>query len=44
VVRDATGAIVEGDEKTVKRQADVWTFARQMGANDPNWQLVGTGE
>jgi predicted lipid-binding transport protein (Tim44 family) len=21
---------------------DVWTFARPIGANDPNWKLVAT--
>lgn len=44
VVRDKTSQIVEGDTKTIKRQRDVWTFARQMGSNDPNWQLVATGD
>ncbi len=44
VVRDKAGVVVEGDTKTVKRQRDVWTFARHMGASDPNWQLVATGD
>lgn len=44
IVRDNSGEIVEGDETTVKRQKDVWTFARTLGAEDPNWQLVQTGE
>ncbi|MDP7150129.1 MAG: Tim44/TimA family putative adaptor protein [Paracoccaceae bacterium] len=44
VVKDAEGNIVEGDEKTVKRQRDVWTFSRVMNSGDPNWQLVATGE
>ena len=44
VVRDRAGDIVEGDERQVKRQKDVWTFARVMGSDDPNWQLVATGE
>ena len=44
VVRDNAGEIVEGDEKKIKRQKDVWTFARKMGSDDPNWQLVATGE
>ncbi|WP_166417759.1 Tim44/TimA family putative adaptor protein [Cochlodiniinecator piscidefendens] len=42
-VRDAAGDIVEGDPKEVKRQKDVWTFARVMGSDNPNWQLVATG-
>ena len=44
VVRDKNGTIVEGDSKTVKRQRDVWVFARKMGSDDPNWQLVATGD
>lgn len=44
VVRDNAGEVIEGDEKKIKRQKDIWTFARKMGSNDPNWQLVATGE
>jgi len=44
VVRDKGGDIVEGDPNGIKRQKDVWTFARQMGTDDPNWRLVATGE
>lgn len=43
VVRDKTGEIVEGNPDEVKRQKDVWTFARILGSDDPNWQLVATG-
>ncbi|MEI4471921.1 Tim44/TimA family putative adaptor protein [Frigidibacter sp. MR17.24] len=42
--RDAGGELVDGDPKASRRQRDVWTFARTMGAEDPNWQLVATGE
>jgi predicted lipid-binding transport protein (Tim44 family) len=42
VVKNAAGEIIEGDPNEIKRQRDVWTFARTMGANDPNWQLVAT--
>lgn len=42
VVRDRGGDIIEGDSKKVKRQKDTWTFARNMGADDPNWHLVAT--
>jgi len=42
VVRDKGGDIVEGDETALKRQKDTWTFARTMGADDPNWLLVAT--
>jgi len=44
VVRNAADEIVEGSPNEIKRQRDVWTFARKMGVSDPNWQLVATGE
>lgn len=44
VVRDAGGEIVEGSLSEIKRQKDIWTFSRVMGSDDPNWQLVATGE
>ena len=44
VVRDSAGDIIEGDPNAIKRQKDVWTFGRNMGSDDPNWQLVATGE
>lgn len=43
VVRNEAGEIVEGNPNEIKRQKDVWTFARAMGTDDPNWRLVGTG-
>lgn len=43
-VRDNVGDIIEGDADQIKRQRDVWTFARDMDAADPNWRLVATGE
>lgn len=44
VVKDSENRIVEGDPNEIRRQRDVWTFSRIMGADDPNWQLVATGE
>ena len=44
VVRDSGGDIVEGDPNAIKKHRDIWTFARIMGSDDPNWQLVATGE
>ena len=43
-VRNSDGDIVEGNPNEIKRQRDVWTFSRKLGANDPNWQVVATGE
>lgn len=44
LVRNKAGEIVEGSATEVKRQRDAWTFARRMGVQDPNWQLVGTSD
>ena len=44
VVKNADGDVVEGDAKHIKRQKDIWTFSKDMGLQDPNWQLVATGE
>jgi predicted lipid-binding transport protein (Tim44 family) len=44
VVRNKAGEVVEGSPTAAKRQRDLWTFARPMGVDDPNWQLVATGE
>ena len=42
VVHNREGEVVEGDAKAIKRQKDTWVFARSMGGDDPNWQLVAT--
>jgi len=44
VVRNKAGEVVEGSPTAIKRQRDLWTFARRMGVDDPNWQLVATGD
>ncbi|MBU2957197.1 Tim44/TimA family putative adaptor protein [Paracoccus sp. 1_MG-2023] len=41
--RDAEGNVIDGDPKAARKQKDTWTFARRMGSDDPNWQLVATG-
>jgi predicted lipid-binding transport protein (Tim44 family) len=41
-VRNSEGEIIEGSTTEVKRQKDTWVFARTMGSDDPNWQLVST--
>ncbi len=43
-VRDNSDEIIEGNPNDIKRQKDIWTFARAMGSDDPNWKLVATGE
>ncbi len=37
-----TDEIVDGDPNAIKRQKDVWTFARDMTSDSPNWKLVAT--
>lgn len=41
--RNAAGEVIEGDPRSPRKQRDTWTFARRMGQDDPNWQLVATG-
>ncbi|MFK8254058.1 Tim44/TimA family putative adaptor protein [Ancylobacter terrae] len=42
VTRNAAGEVTDGDPETVADVTDVWTFARDLGARDPNWKLVAT--
>jgi len=39
---DPQGALIEGDAKTPHKVAELWTFARETNATDPNWTLVAT--
>jgi predicted lipid-binding transport protein (Tim44 family) len=36
------GAVIDGDPETVTEVTDVWTFARDLRAKDPNWKLIAT--
>jgi predicted lipid-binding transport protein (Tim44 family) len=42
VTRDKTGAVIDGSADKVTDITDVWTFARDVNARDPNWKLVAT--
>ncbi len=44
VTKDKSGAVISGSPDEVKRQRDVWSFARVLGSCDPNWQLVATSD
>ena len=35
-------SLVDGDPEKIVSVSDVWTFARDVGASDPNWRLVAT--
>ncbi|HLL26355.1 MAG TPA: Tim44/TimA family putative adaptor protein [Xanthobacteraceae bacterium] len=40
--RNKAGEVVAGSPDQVTNVTDVWTFAREVGARDPNWKLVST--
>jgi predicted lipid-binding transport protein (Tim44 family) len=40
--RSAAGEVISGDPKRIKEVTDIWTFARDVSARDPNWKLVST--
>lgn len=42
VTRDRDGKIVDGDADEIAKITDIWTFAREVRARDPNWTLVET--
>jgi predicted lipid-binding transport protein (Tim44 family) len=42
VTYDAAGKIMDGDPKAPHTVTDIWTFARDTRAGDPNWALVAT--
>ena len=39
---NSQGAVIDGDDKSVRDVTDVWTFIRDSRARDPNWTLVST--
>lgn len=44
VTRDAEGVVIAGSVSDAVSTHDVWTFARNVRANDPNWILIETDE
>ena len=40
--RDKNGNVIDGSADKVTEVTDVWTFARDTSARDPNWKLVAT--
>ena len=40
--RDKAGTVMAGDPKKIKEVIDIWTFARDTTARDPNWKLIAT--
>jgi predicted lipid-binding transport protein (Tim44 family) len=41
--RDRAGEIIDGNSSQIRDVTDIWTFARELAARDPNWRLVATG-
>lgn len=39
---DGNGVTVDGSASEVVDHLDIWTFARSLGARDPNWLLTAT--
>jgi predicted lipid-binding transport protein (Tim44 family) len=44
VTRDADGNVVAGSLSDAVETHEVWTFARNLRSDDPNWKLVETDE
>lgn len=44
VTRDGDGNVVAGSLTDAVETHDVWTFARKLRSDDPNWKLVETDE
>ena len=44
VTRDADGQVIAGSLTDAVETHDVWTFARTLKSNDPNWKLADTDE
>ncbi|MEP9357578.1 Tim44/TimA family putative adaptor protein [Sphingomonas sp. KR3-1] len=44
VTRDGDGNVVAGSLSDAVETHDIWTFARSLRSNDPNWKLVETDE
>jgi predicted lipid-binding transport protein (Tim44 family) len=42
VTRGRDGSVTEGAPDSVAEVFDLWTFAREIDARDPNWRLVAT--
>ncbi|RZM36721.1 MAG: Tim44 domain-containing protein [Sphingomonas sp.] len=44
ITRDADGTVIAGSMTDAVETHDVWTFARTLKSNDPNWKLADTDE
>lgn len=44
ITRDADGTVIAGSMTDAVETHDVWTFARRLKSNNPNWLLADTDE
>lgn len=44
LLKDESGQISEGSPRQIEEVTDVWTFAKSLRSQNPNWSLVATGE
>ncbi|MGN6374792.1 MAG: Tim44/TimA family putative adaptor protein [Sphingomonas sp.] len=44
VTRDADGTVIAGSMSDAVQTHDLWTFARALRSDDPNWKLAETDE
>lgn len=42
LLKDESGAVLDGDSDTIETFIDLWTFERDISSRDPNWLLVET--
>jgi predicted lipid-binding transport protein (Tim44 family) len=42
LLRDRSGAVIDGDPAKPVEVVDLWTFSRVTRARDPNWTLIAT--
>jgi predicted lipid-binding transport protein (Tim44 family) len=40
--RDREGEVINGDPQRVMEVTDIWTFARDITSDNPNWKLIST--
>lgn len=40
--RDRAGEVIVGDPQKITDVTDIWSFAREVSAKNPNWKLVAT--
>ena len=40
--RNRAGELIDGDPMRVRELVDIWTFARDIPASNPNWRLIAT--